>query len=76
MYVRLLYLPDNNKGSAMLGPSFPTNPFDSIIMAQSGKQKMECVSITENPICFQINKHITKMLQKQGRRFDAFAWIM
>jgi hypothetical protein len=45
-------------------------------MAQNGKQKIESVSIIANPICFQINKHITKMLQKQGKRFDAFAGIM
>jgi hypothetical protein len=50
--------------------------FDSIIIAQSEEQKMGSVFVITNPICFQINKHITKMLQKQEKRFDAFAWIM
>jgi hypothetical protein len=66
----------NNTGGSVFGCSFPTNPSDRIIRTHSGNQKMESVSIIANPICFQINKHTTKMLQKQGNRSDAFAWIM
>ena len=74
--MRLLELSDNKKGGFVLGPSLPTNPLIVSSWRKAESRKLGGVFVITKPICFQINKHITKMLQKQGKRFDAFAWIV